>query len=51
MLEDLPIADYTAIRINIRREVKDAIALVNAKIKERYDSKYKPIYFKVGDLI
>ena len=41
--------DYKALRLQYREMVKEAIAFADVISKDRYDSKHKPIKFKLGD--
>ena len=50
-LEDLPPADFATMRGIVRKEVQDAVAFANAKMKHRYDAGHRPISFKPGDKV
>ena len=50
-LTDLPPQNLADLRMQIRQEVKDSVALANVAMKERYDAKHKPISFCPGDMV
>lgn len=50
-LVELPPKDYVALRMVARDQAADAIAWAAASMKDRYDTKHRPVRFQAGQKV